>query len=136
MYRIDFYTKVYYTGHIGKEFPMSENRKEKRKKIMAFTPVYDLNTHALLGYIGDLTMLGAHIVGEKPLEVDTNTTFAIDFPETSEFPARRVKVPARVVWNKQKDDKYYDSGIEFHNMSEKSREILESTLDRYQYRRL
>jgi hypothetical protein len=115
---------------------MNDQRKENRKKIMSFTPVFDSKTFNPIGYIGDLTMLGALVIGEKPLEVDTKTTFVIDFPETPDFPARRVKIAARVVWNKHYPDKqYYGSGIEFHKISDENRTILESILARYQYRR-
>lgn len=115
---------------------MSDHRKEERKKLMAFTPVYDLDNNSLLGYIGDLTLQGALVIGEKPVEVNKQTTLAIDFPETPEFPSRRVKIPARMAWSKQEPDAaYYDSGVEFYDVSEQNREILEAILERYQYRR-
>jgi len=114
---------------------MSDQRKIQRKKIMAFTPVYNHNKTVLYGYIGDLTMLGALVIGEKPLEVDTGATFVIDFPETPDFPARRMKIQAQVVWNRwQPDKQYYNSGIEFRNISEQNRTILEMILAKYIYR--
>lgn len=113
---------------------MSDHRKEDRKKIMAFTPVYDLD-RKLLGYMGDLTLRGALVIGEKPLEINKQTTLIIDFPETAEFPARRVKIPARVAWSKREPGvQYYDSGVEFQDISRENRMILESILERYQYR--
>ncbi len=116
---------------------MSDHRREERKKIMSFTPVYDLDKNTLIGYIGDLTLQGALVVGEKPVEVGKQTTLAIDFPETPEFPARRLKIPARVAWSKpQPDVQYYDTGIEFHDISGQNKEILEAILARYQYRRV
>jgi len=114
---------------------MSEQRKVNRKKIMAFTPVYNLNRKVLYGYIGDLTMLGALVIGEKPLEANTQTTLVIDFPETPDFPARRIKIQAQVIWNQWKPDKqYYHSGIEFQNISEQNRTVLEMILAKYIYR--
>ncbi len=114
---------------------MSNTRKEERRKLMAFTPVHDLDKKILLGYIGDLTLEGALIIGEKPVETDKITTLAIDFPETPEFPARRVMIPARIAWSKHEPEaKYYDSGVEFLNISEENKEILESILERYKYR--
>ena len=104
---------------------------------MAFTPVYNLNQTILYGYIGDLTMLGALVVGEKPLEVDTDNAFVIDFPETPDFPARRIKIRAKVIWTQlNPDKKYYHSGIEFKNISEQNRTILEMILAKYIYRRV
>ena len=37
---------------------------------MTFTPVYDLRSQTLLGYIGDLTLQGVMVIGEKPVEVN------------------------------------------------------------------
>ena len=114
---------------------MSNTRKEERRKLMAFTPVHDLDKKNLLGYIGDLTLEGALIIGEKPVETDKITTLAIDFPETPEFPARRVIIPARIAWSRHVSEaKFYDSGVEFQNISEENKEILKSILERYKYR--
>ena len=116
---------------------MSDHRKEERKKIMAFTPVYDLNKNTLLGYIGDLTLQGALVIGERPVETNKPASLAIDFPQTPEFPARRVKISARIAWSKREPDaEYYDSGVEFHDISDENKTILEAILERYQYRRV
>jgi hypothetical protein len=132
---IDFKGKVYYIGITRKERPMSENRKSKRKKIMAFTPVYNLTRTILYGYIANLTMMGALVIGDKQLEVDTESPFVIDFPETPEFSAHKMKVMAKVIWNKWDADKQsYQTGIEFQNISEQNKTILESLLGRYTYR--
>ena len=113
---------------------MSENRKSKRKKIMAFTPVYNSTRTVLYGYIGNLTMLGALVIGEKELEVGTEAAFIIDFPETPEFSTHKMKVMARVIWNKWEPNKQsYQTGIEFQNISEQNKTILESLLGRYIY---
>ena len=115
---------------------MDEHRKEERKKMMAFTPVHDLNKNILLGYIADLTLQGALLVGEGPVEVDMRLTLAIDFPETPEFIARRMVIPARVVWCKREQDSpYYDTGTEFQTLEQPDKTILEAILERYQYRR-
>jgi Tfp pilus assembly protein PilZ len=133
-YGIDFKEKVYYTGNTRKECPMSEQRKSKRRKIMAFTPVYNQARTILYGYIGDLTMMGALVIGEKQLEVGTESVFVIDFPETPEFSARKMRVMAKVIWDKWDPDKQsYRSGIEFQNISETNKTILESLLARYIY---
>ena len=115
----------------------SDARKEERKKIMAFTPVHDLDKNTLLGYIGDLTLKGALIIGEKPVEVNKQTTLAIDFPQTPEFPARRVKILARIAWSKREPEvQYYDTGVEFQEINEQNKTFLEAVLERYQYRHI
>jgi len=114
---------------------MNEHRKEERKKLMTFTPVHDLNKDTLLGYIADLTSNGALLIGERPIAVDMQLTLAIDFPETPEFHAIREVIPARVAWCKQEQEaRYYDTGVEFHDLDQHKESILEAILERYQYR--
>ena len=55
----------------------SNRRKESRKTVMAFTPVYELKQGKLLGYLRDITLQGALVIGEKTLEVNTQTV--LDF---------------------------------------------------------
>ena len=70
---------------------MNNHRKESRKKLMAFTPVYDLLHKTLLGYVGDLTLQGVMVIGEKFIEVDKQLTLGIEFPASQpDLPAMRV----------------------------------------------
>ena len=76
---------------------MDDRRKEMREKVMAFTPVRDLDRDILLGYLGDLTLQGAMVVGEKPLEIHLQVTLDIDLPgDLPGISARRMTIPARV----------------------------------------
>jgi len=122
--------------HKPKRRIFDETRKEERRKLMAFTPVLDLRKKSLMGYVGDLTLQGVLVVGEKPVEVDQVMTLVIDFPETPEIHAKRVIIPARAVWcEKKHDNKYFDAGFEFQKIEMKDQIIIESILERYQYRR-
>ena len=58
----------------------SERRKEPRKKLMAFTPVYDRSKGILLGYIQDLTLQGVLVIGEKKLEENTQVSLSFELP--------------------------------------------------------
>ncbi len=98
---------------------MDNQRKESRKKLMAFTPVYDLRLKTLLGYIGDLTLKGAMVVGEKSVEVDRHFILGIEFPEAlPRLTAKRVVIPSRVAWCRQDEDsQYFNIGFEFTEIS-------------------
>jgi hypothetical protein len=61
---------------------MNNHRKESRKKLMAFTPVYDLLHKTLLGYVGDLTLQGVMVIGEKTVETNKHFTLGIEFPSS------------------------------------------------------
>ncbi|MCJ7435575.1 MAG: PilZ domain-containing protein [Anaerolineales bacterium] len=115
---------------------MSKLRMEKRKKVMTFTPVYDLHANILLGYLGDLTLMGALMVSEGPVEIDRTLTLAIEFRKSSEKPARRMTIPARVVWCRQEEHRtYYNTGMEFLEISEQNKKVIEAVLEKYQFNR-
>jgi hypothetical protein len=115
---------------------MDEHRRNERKKLIAFTPVYDAHQKTLLGYLGDLSMHGAMLIGERLVEADQQITLVIDFPETPLFPAKRVQIPARVAWCRhEKNPYYYNTGVEFLEMDEENKEVIEAILERYQFHR-
>ncbi len=115
---------------------MNNNRKESRKKLMAFTPVYDLLHKTLLGYVGDLTLQGVMVVGEKSIETNKRITLGIDFPENlPEAPAMRVVILARVAYCRQEETPlYFNIGFEFIDVSPENAREIEAILERYQFR--
>ena len=115
---------------------MRTERKEERKKLIAFTPVHDSRRNVLLGYLGDLTLKGAMIVGQRPVEVDNTISLAIDFRETAEFSAIRLTIPARVAWCQQDETSHdFNTGVEFQEVSDQDKRVIEAILERYQFRR-
>lgn len=114
---------------------MSEKRKGERKKLMSFTPVYNSQTNILLGYLGDLTLLGAMLVGESAVEINKKMSLAIEFHETPEVPATRMTVPVRVAWcKKEEHPTYYNTGVEFLELTDLNKKVIEAILERYQFR--
>lgn len=115
---------------------MNEQRKEKRSTAIIFTPVYDKDTGALLGYLGNLTLQGALLVSEKPIEPDRQLTLAIEFREESVEPVGRITIPARVLWCKLEEHQtYYAAGFEFTKVTEENKHAIETALQRYQFTR-
>jgi len=115
---------------------MSEQRKEERKILITFTPVYDLGKNILLGYLGNLTLKGAMLVGSKPLEINKKLTLAIEFHETPETPATRMSIPARIAWCKHEESStYYNTGVEFLELTGKNKTVISAILERYQFRK-
>jgi len=115
---------------------MNMQRKESRKKLMAFTPVYDILHKTLLGYVGDLTLQGVMVIGEKPLEAGKHLTLGIEFPESlPEMPATRVAISARAAWCRQDESpQYFNIGFEFTDVPPENVKVIESILERYQFR--
>ena len=116
---------------------MSDKRKEERKSLMAFTPVYSLHPKTLLGYIEDLTIHGARVIGEKPVGTDKQITLLIEIPGAlPESTAPRLLLPARIAWCKPEDKpNYYDIGLEFSNLKPEEIKMIEAVLRRYEFRR-
>jgi hypothetical protein len=116
---------------------MSRLRMERRRKIMTFTPVYDVDTDTLLGYLGNLTMKGALMVSEKPVEAGQILTLEVEFRESSEAPpATRMIVSARVAWCKLEEHRtYYNTGMEFLGMTEQDQKVIEGILEKHQFSR-
>ena len=114
---------------------MEEQRKNVRKKLIAFTPVYECQQNILLGYLGDLSMQGAMLIGKKPMEINKQITLAIGFPETPQFPARRATIFARVAWCRQEQNpQYFNIGFEFQEIDQENKVAIKAILDRYRFR--
>ena len=116
---------------------MDNKRKTTRKSLMAFTPVYGLHPRTLLGYIEDLTVLGAMVIGEKSMEVNKQLTLEIEYPkDVSEALNTRMTIPARVAWCRNENNKhYFDIGFEFTELKPDDKKVIEAILRRYEFRR-
>jgi len=115
---------------------MDNRRKEPRRKLMAFTPVYDLHPRLLLGYLGDLTLRGALIIGEKLVTINKETTLEIDFPsDLDDIPVIPVHIPVRIAWCHQDESpKYFNIGVEFTEVTSDHAELFEQIMARYHFR--
>lgn len=114
-----------------------DRRVEARKKVMAFTPVYNLANKSLLGFLGDLTRQGAQIIGEKPLETGTQVMLTFSLPD--DLPGVTVKhmdIPAKVMrCEPDKGSKRgYRLGVQFIETSPENEVIIRALLERYHFR--
>jgi len=116
---------------------MTDKRKEERKNLMAFTPVYGVHPKTLLGYVEDLTIHGAMLIGERPVETDQQITVIIEVPGAlPESNTPRLTIPARVAWCKQESTSiYYDIGLEFSELKSAEIKMIEAVLKRYEFHR-
>lgn len=115
---------------------MRERRKETRKTLMAYTQVFDLYGGHLLGYLGDLTQLGVMVIGEKPMDENTELTLAIELPELPNVTAMRITLPARVAWCQQDlSPEYFNVGFEFKQVTDEQTILIQAIIDQYEFRR-
>jgi hypothetical protein len=114
----------------------NNRRIEPRRKLMAFTPVYDLHPRILLGYLGDMTLKGALIVGTTLVTIKKETELEINFPsDHPDMSVLRAIIPARIAWcRKDESPDYYNIGVQFTEVSADNAETLQYILDRYHFR--
>ena len=115
---------------------MVEQRKETRKKLMAFTPVYDSDHEILLGYVEDLNLLGIMVVGENFVETNHEKALRIELPnDLPDVVTAHITMPAHVVWCRQdKNPQYFNIGFEFTEVKPEHAKIFKAVLKKYQFR--
>ncbi|MDD2921892.1 MAG: PilZ domain-containing protein [Anaerolineales bacterium] len=115
---------------------MKERRKEQRKNLMAFTQVYDLYRGNLIGYLGDLTLMGAMAIGEKPPAENAELTIAIELPELKNINVLRIALPARVAWVKQDiSPQFFNIGFEFKEVTPEQTKAIQAIIANYEFQR-
>jgi len=118
---------------------MDNRRKEPRKKVMAFTPVYRLEpgkTETLLGFLGDLTLQGALVIGQKTMEEGQAVTLGIEFPASLPGIAEtRLTIGAKVARCVHEEGSLdFRLGFEFVIPDFEQAAIIEALIERYHYR--
>jgi len=115
---------------------MGNRRKEDRKKLTTFTPVYFLDPKTLLGYLADLTLHGGMVIGEASFEINKQGSLAIEFPDTlTDITLTHITIPARVAWCRKDADSlnYYNIGFEFIELSPEHSAVITAILKKYRF---
>jgi hypothetical protein len=60
---------------------MQERRRQPRRDLMSYSQVFNLDNGKLIGYLGDLTLAGAMVIGDDTMKVDTKLTISLQIPE-------------------------------------------------------
>ena len=115
---------------------MQDRRKLPRKDLMSYSQVFDLSKGKLIGYLGDLTLIGAMVIGDEALKVDDKLTISIQLPELPRINATRLTLPVRVVRCHQDiSPEYCNIGLEFEVVTDEQNKIIEAVLNNYEFRR-
>jgi hypothetical protein len=115
---------------------MQERRKVQRKNLMAYTQVFDLHGGYLLGYLGDLHLHGAMVIGNKAMEENTELTLAIELPDLPNISMSRITVPVRVAWCQQDiSPEFFNVGFEFKEVTPAQNTVIEAIMENYEFRR-
>ncbi len=115
---------------------MQERRKEQRKILMAYTQVFDLYGGYLLGYLADLNLGGAMVIGNKPIPENIEFTLAIELPDLPTIHASRITLPIRVAWCQPDiSPEFYNVGFEFKEVGDEQKKVIQAIIDNYEFRR-
>jgi len=115
---------------------MLERRKEPRKNLMSYSQVFDLYGGRLIGYLGDLNHLGAMVIGDQTMKLETKLTVSIQLPELPGITATRLALPVRVAWcQPDLSPEYFNIGMEFDLVTDDQMAIIEAVMENYEFRR-
>jgi len=115
---------------------MQDRRKLPRKDLMSYSQVFDVVRGKLIGYLGDLTPMGAMVIGDEVLKVDETLTISIQLPELPRINATRLSLPVRVVrCHPDISPEYLNIGLEFELLTDEQKNIIEAVIENYEFRR-
>lgn len=115
---------------------MQDRRKLPRKDLMSYSQVFDLNKGKLIGYLGDLNLIGAMVIGDEAIPVSEELILSIQLPELPKINATRLSLPARVVRCHQDiSPEYFNIGMEFDLVTDEQKKIIEAVIENYEFRR-
>ena len=127
---------VHKSSTLTTEAEMQERRKQPRTDLMSYSQVFDLYSGKLIGYLGDLNQLGAMVIGDEELKINNRLTISIQLPELPDVKATRMVVPVRVAYcQKDISPEYYNVGLEFEIVTDHQKQVIQSIIENYEFRR-
>jgi hypothetical protein len=103
---------------------------------MSYSQVFDLSQGKLIGYLGDLNLIGAMVIGDEALKVSEKLMISIQLPELPKINVTRLALPVRVVWCHQDlSPEYFNIGLEFELITDEQKKIVEAVIENYEFRR-
>jgi hypothetical protein len=121
---------------LGSEAAMEERRKQPRKDLMSYSQVFDFDGGYLLGYLGDINILGAMVISDQKVSTNRETSVQIQLPELEDFSEETITIPARIAWCHQDlSPEYFNVGIEFKKLTDDQKKIIEAVIENYKFRR-
>ena len=87
-----------------------------------------------MGYLGNLNEGGLMIISETPIEVDLEYLLRIELPEDI-FSKSVLNFEAKSVWCQlDVDPNFYNTGFQFAEIPEESKDIIAKIIDEYGFR--
>ena len=115
---------------------MQDRRRQPRKDLMSYSQVHNLHDGKLIGYLGDLTLLGAMVISDQLVQENTDLHISIELPELPKVQEATMIIAVRVAYCHQDiSPDYYNIGLEFNTTTEKQQGIIQAVMENYEFRR-
>jgi hypothetical protein len=115
---------------------LTERRKEPRKNLMSYSQVFDLYGGSLLGYLADMNLHGAMVIGQKPLQENNTITLQVEVPDLEGVSVKRLTLPARIVWcESDVSPAFFNTGFEFRELTPEQAGVIQAIMDAYEFQR-
>ena len=103
---------------------------------MSYSQVFNVNGGDLMGYLGDINLLGAMIISDHEMETNQNVIVQIQLPELDGLSDDSMVIPSHTVWCQQDiSPEYFNVGIEFKEVTQKQKNIITTLIENYEFRR-
>jgi hypothetical protein len=113
-----------------------ERRRILRKYLVIYSRVFDRNTGQVLGYLSDLTAVGAMIISDDPMATLVDVSLRFDLPDPPLFSTDHLNIEARVAWCQPDiDPAFFNIGFEFKETTPEQAHIIEDMIEAYEFRR-
>ena len=110
---------------------MDERRRQERKYLTYFSRVTDRRSDRLLGYMVDMTIGGAQLVGNVPLKIHEMIEIRVDLPDDFS-PQMSLDMLVRAVWTRPDEDpELFKTGLQLIEINPSDIPVLERLLASY-----
>ena len=109
----------------------AEKRNLERRHLMYYLRVWDTKADKLIGHLADVSVDGFLIVGESPVKLDIEYELKMMLPAAADS-TEPLEFKANSCWTSNDVNKlFFDTGFQFTEISQETRERLDSIIDEY-----
>ncbi|MDM8552747.1 PilZ domain-containing protein [Desulfobacterales bacterium HSG2] len=104
---------------------MPDKRRLKRKQLIYYLSVFDMDANKRIGQLVNITTEGLMLTSEKPIKVNSAFQLKMDLPEEIKG-QKQITFDARSMWcRKGVNPDFYDIGFQLVNISQENSKIIE-----------
>ena len=113
---------------------MEDRRKLKRKSLMIYSRVFDLQTTKLVGHLVNITPEGAMLISETPVPGGQDYRLKMELsPDVADVPY--LEFEARSLWcQPDVNPQFYNTGFRFLSIAPESIAIVQKIVEAYRFR--